>query len=121
MNEKIIAMVLALMSACVPVSDEGLPKPEPTPMTESEYITEHFEITSVYLSTGEIEGYPYAYYTVYARNFDTGRTECIADDLSVEYLEESGEYWMITMYQRVVRTYKKGEPYYTGELRPVYD
>lgn len=117
MNEKIVAIIIALMSACVPVSDEGLPKPEPTPTAEGEYVTEHFEINGVYESTVESTGY--TYYTVYAHNLDTDRTECISDDLSAEYIEESGEYWRITMGQQVIRVYKSGEPFYTGELYPV--
>lgn len=112
MNEKIIALVLALMSACVP-ANEGLTEPEEP--AEPEVIVEHYQVNGIY--TTYVEETDYTYYTVYAWNYDTGRTECIADDFSVEAAES--EPWIVTMYQKLILVYKADMPHYSGVLYPV--
>lgn len=115
MNKGITALGMALMIGCVPADESGFLNPEPEPSRES-CIIEYFEINGVYENFVESTGY--SYYTVYAVNLETHRTECIADDLSVEYARENE--WLVTVGQRVSRVYEIGQPYYTGELSPVY-
>ena len=112
MNEKFIAAALALMSACVP-ANEGLTEPDEP--AEPEVIIEHYQVNGVYLNHPTVGTTDY--YTVYAWNYDTGRTECIADDFSVE--DAANEPWIITMDQRLILVYKADMPHYSGELYPV--
>lgn len=112
MNEKFIAAALALMSACVPASNGSFNPDINVPVTEPQCITEHFEINGVYPTY--VEETDYTYYTVFGFNFDTGRTECIADDVDPDTAED----WLLTVGQKVIRVYTVGQPYYTGELFP---
>lgn len=115
MNKGFMALALALMAGCIPADESGFLNPVPTESEQPSVIVESFEINSVYETFVVETGC--TYFTVYAVNLDTRRTECIADDISAEYARENE--WLITIGQRVTRVYESGQPFYTGELSPM--
>ena len=123
---KLIATFLAflctvLFASCGEINAPDIQEPEeieePVEIEEPaefepDVIIEYFIINAVYRNTGWVSDY----YTVYAWNLETGRTECIADDVGIEDAPE----WLITTGQYVIRVYPSDMPYYSGELYPVY-
>lgn len=118
-SRSIIATVIALLSACTPITvgDFEAPVSEEPAENKTEYIIDTFEITKVFKTYVYETGF--SYYTVYAVNLETGETECIGDDIGEDVMPEFE--WLITIGQKVTRVYEKGQPSYTGMLYPVYE
>lgn len=100
-------------------------KPETMPETSANIpylIKDYYEITNVYLNDARIiddnGNIRYSqYYTVYAWNINTLKTECIADDISVEYAHDNQ--WLITIGQKCINEYYSNREPCTGNLYPV--
>ena len=149
MKEKIMLVLLALLSACNVEMKPTEPTPEPTPEPTTEptpeptteptpeptinspvlntnlYEIEHFEITEIYLSASEIIPYDSdipemrSCWTVWAIETDTNARICIADDINDEDIAMYNWQWLLEPGQKCVNIYRIGEDPWSGNLFPV--
>lgn len=112
---KLMPIMIALFSACAPVTTGESESPTPEPSVETDTIVEYFEISKVFKVFVPETGF--SYYTVYAVNLETGETQCIADDVGEDVMPEFE--WLITVGQRIAQVYEAGQPSYTGMLYPI--